>query len=708
MKKIHSYLLAIAALLVFAPALSAQTIEEAIGVEEGKLEFPNEGDFSEESNIGFKKDISKPIDGKYWLKLEAFATGSATQTTSSKPSDVILVLDLSSSMDTGYPNSSSTTSRLDALKSAVTSFLGTMKSNAQEMEEKDPDYDGNRIAIITYSGDTRTTGSNQHPASQIYNVTEGWLDCEDDYDDLVDIVADLDLYDENGDENSGTRPELGLKKAIDDLLSGNPDSKREGASLSVLLFTDGYPVQDQEWAGSGNGNTRFVYRIANDAVYYASILKQQYKARIFTVAMIDRISSGQTGYENFLRVEYLLDMISSNYPNAGWGDDYVLNSTTAWNVNNGTVSVSGLVPGDPNSDPEAPDYSQFVSDSDLTTIFETFATQSGGSPAETFTEESEAVDVVSSSFLLPENTQPSDIKVFTAPYLFNSDTGELYFGTETLAPNSEGKFDDYEIVDGEKVLVEKDADVDANIDISISEDNKTVSVTGFDYADNWCGPVKQGDVTVGAKGHKVIIMIPIVTNPDAVGGPNVDTNGPGSGIKDKDGNMLVHFDPPAVSLPVNIHIKTTGLEVGESAKYSIKRKAGSGDWQYVTSVFVTRHKGDADDDPIVYIKGLPSIGADGAYSYMIVEDDWDWTYTLDSVTGIGKDGDVEITAEALETTDITTDLFTVNPIVFNNSKTEGLEPKIHYSESKATNTFGTGVGYDDYKNNDNRKVIGDK
>ena len=201
-------------------------------------------------------------------------------------------------------------------------------------------------------------------------------------------------------------------------------------------------------------------------------------------------------------------------------------------------------------------------------------------------------------------------------------------------------------------------------------------------------------------------MIPIVTNPNAVGGPNVDTNGPGSGIKDKDGNMLVHFDPPAVSLPVNIHIKTTGLKVGESAKYTIKRKVEGGSWEYVTSVFVTRHSNDGENDPIVYIKGLPSIGANGAYTYMIAEDNWDWTYTLDSVTGIGKDGDVTITAEALATTDVTTDLFTVNPIVFNNSKTEGLEPKIHYSESKATNTFGTGVGYDDFKSN-GRTVIGE-
>ena len=227
-----------------------------------------------------------------------------------------------------------------------------------------------------------------------------------------------------------------------------------------------------------------------------------------------------------------------------------------------------------------------------------------------------------------------------------------------------------------------------------------LTVTGFDYADNWCGPVKEGTTTVDAQGHKIIIMIPIVTNPDAVGGPNVATNGPGSGIKDKNGDMLVKFDPPAVSLPINVQIQTTGLSEGESAKYSIKRRVGTGEWEYVTTVFVTRHKGQGD--PSVYLKGLPSRGDEGNYQYIIIDDDWDWTYTLDNVSGTRTDGETEPYGPD---EDIYTDNFAVNPIIFNVSKNNGISPKVRYSESKASNNFETQeAGYDDYKNN-GRTVI---
>ena len=159
MKKIHSYLLAIAALLVFAPGLSAQTTYDELF---GTLNFPADtSGFSEESNIGFKKNISEPKDNKYWLKLEAFATGSATQTSKAVPSDVILVLDLSSSMDRAYPGYES---RLAALKDATKKFVNSIYQNALDQGEG---YEGNRIAIVTYAG-------NQY----IDTPTNGWVDVD--------------------------------------------------------------------------------------------------------------------------------------------------------------------------------------------------------------------------------------------------------------------------------------------------------------------------------------------------------------------------------------------------------------------------------------------------------------------------------------------------------------------------------------------------
>ena len=692
MKKIHSYLLAIAALLVFAPGLSGQTTYNDLF--EG-LNFPADtSGFSEQSSIGFKKNISEPAGDRYWLKLEAYATGSAIETSEAVPSDVVLVLDLSSSMTADYNGQS----RLDALKDATSDFVESIYQNAIDAESQDSAYPGNRIAIVTYSGDANI------------ELASGWVDVKTGRDDLLTAISGFST-----EGHSGTRHELALEKVITSLLSGDTEatSSRDGANLSVVMFTDGSPVQSQSWAGIGTDNTKFTYIIANNAIHYAYEIKNTYKATLFTVGLITEYpstndSSPRYYYSCYRRVLYLMDLLSSNYPSAniaylaptGTNPD----NAAAWEDNgDGTFDVDGLTTGQKDAKGK---YFQLVTpETDLSAIFQTIASQSGGSPAETFSEKSQNIDVVSSSFMLPPGTDADDIKVFTAPYEWNASERKLEFGTAILAPGSEDEFDDYEVgTDGTSTYKGK-TDVDDAImeEGGITVVDGTVTVTGFDYADNWCGPVTTaaGDTT-GAQGHKVIIMIPIVNDPDAVGGPNVATNGPGSGIKDKNGDMLVEFAPPAVALPVNIQIQTTGLSVGESAKYSIKRKVGDGDWEYVTSVFVTRHQGQGEDDASVYVKGLPPVCNEGEYTYKIESDDWDWSYTLVSVSGVRTDGETEPYGPDDE---ILTDNFAVNPIIFNNSKTEGLAPKVRYSESKATNTFNTGSDeYDDYKDN-GRTVI---
>lgn len=701
MKKIYSFIVTVFALLVIAPNLNAQyTIRDVIG----DLSFPNEGDFSQSNGVGFRKDISSPVDGKYWLRLEAYANGSAISTTSSVPSDVVLVLDLSSSMR-DENNLYNGQLRIDALKDATSSFVEIIYQNAVDALAQDPTYKGNRIAIVTYAGE-----------SYITNAT-GWVTVnETGKNSLQTTISNLNTY-------SGTRPELGLKKVIDELLSGSTEatSARSDAHLSVVLFTDGYPVEDQATPGEGSGNTRFEYPHANDAIHYAHVVKETYGATLFTVGLITTVNQDNSvEYRNYRRVLYLMSLLSSNYPDA----NIDLGLESAWTVagnSTGAITVQGLTTGDPieGVDPGAtnatdtPYFKLVTPDMNLSAIFEEFASQSGGSAATSLTEESQAVDVVSSSFVLPEGTTASDIKVFTAPYRYDADNEEFYFDTETLAPYSTDTYDDYTVgTDGLKTLVAEDVDVDGTaddptIEVTLSSDGKTVSVTGFDYSDNWCGPIKNtSDQVTGAQGHKVIIMIPIMMNPDAVGGPDIETNGANSGIKDKDGNLLVQFTSPEVSLPINIHINAQGLEVGESAKYTLRRRTGSsGSWEYVTTVFVTRHEGQGENDAIVYIKGLPSNSSTGEYVYKVEQEDWGWSYECNTVTGIGPGG-TTVTITDLDA--VTSDKFEINPISFVLEKDAANKVSANsYAESKATNTFGAGagVGYDDSKSNGRTVIV---
>lgn len=161
---------------------------------------------------------------------------------------------------------------------------------------------------------------------------------------------------------------------------------------------------------------------------------------------------------------------------------------------------------------------------------------------------------------------------------------------------------------------------------------------------------------------------------EAVGGPNLDTNGPNSGIYVNGVNQFP-FTSPEVSLPVNIHIRKEGLSVGESAKFTIERTTDGENWTPVTSVFVTRTGNDAQEGenaPLTKVSGLPATDNSTPaqpYVYRIVEEKWSWSYNSG------------------HTTPVTTDLLETNPFIFTNTKKDQIDIRIRNAESKAMNIF---------------------
>ena len=177
------------------------------------------------------------------------------------------------------------------------------------------------------------------------------------------------------------------------------------------------------------------------------------------------------------------------------------------------------------------------------------------------------------------------------------------------------------------------------------------------------------------QGYKLIVKIPIKMDNGAVGGPSLNTNAPGSGFI-VNGQMWAEFNPPQVSLPVNIHIRKEGLEVGESAKFRIDRSSDGGStWTPVTSVFVTRTENDAkegENAPITKIVGMPATDNSTPakeYIYKIVEEPWTWSYNSG------------------HTTTDRTDLLEVNPFIFTNTKKQNIDNKVKNGESKTFNEF---------------------
>ncbi|MGN1006567.1 MAG: hypothetical protein ACI4O8_08635 [Aristaeellaceae bacterium] len=157
---------------------------------------------------------------------------------------------------------------------------------------------------------------------------------------------------------------------------------------------------------------------------------------------------------------------------------------------------------------------------ELDKIFETISNniETGGS---TTTLDSAAVvkDIIADSFKLPENANTNAIKVYTAEY-----TGENIFGNRNEFSG----------------LVEFD------------ESRTTISVSGFDFSENWVGTETTNGTVTTYRGKKLIIEIPVVPKPDFLGGNGVPTNGAASGVYESANatDAVENFNEPAVDVPV--------------------------------------------------------------------------------------------------------------------------------------------------------------
>jgi len=799
MKKINSIILTAVAALAFAPVAGAQTDYSINGqIKDPKygtaLEFPNDKgvDMPEGKNFGYSKNISSPFsDGTYWIKLESFATGNAV--VEDKPSDIVLLLDVSGSMNTNYtsnvyepvvssrtasstygspagsfdynncgdPNANadnkryyrynghyyevlrgrvngnsggfflyftvngtryyldhytvtttmptaytnqyqawwgyalyrlrSSATRMHALKEAVVAFIEEIQENDLYFKDEDgnlvrrtdengnPTNLGNRVSIVKFAGDKYNEnnplaeGNHRYSTNDRYNNTE--------------LIKNYTPVDDTGVNNliksfaavsdgGTTAVDWGMDIANAVLAQPEPTTGRV-SNKTLVMLTDGSPTHD-----SGFQNA-----VANAAILRANTSKTTYEAKVFAVGILTS-DAGNIGV--------YMNRVSSNYEKAT-----SLTNTEATQVSS--------------------DYYFNANTGNLKNVFVNIAKQSGGSSSALSTAISN-VDVVSNSFILPERADASNIgnyvKVFTAPLDEIDSNGNYVFGTETLAGHAT---DTYDILDAQgnvtgtyKVdeVPNPNGTTPATLPIKVElVGTNGIKVTNFDYSGNWCGPVKnQAHEITGYHGHKIIIMIPIKMNPDAVGGPNVQTNAPGSGIFINENESYVEFTSPTVSLPVNIYIEKAGMQGIESGKFMIERAIvpdlpegqeeltvediegiAESDWEYVSTVFVTNSSNAqhaTSGNPVVKVKGLPATklvdGKQKGLVYRIHEENWSWSYTNGDGYQYTVTGQVN------------------NPFTFTNSKTANIDKTLKHAESKVTNFFknvDTKEVYDDSKTN---------
>lgn len=457
------------------------------------------------TGMEMSKTLQLNADGKTGtLTLEAYATGNSQVVQKNVPLDIVLVLDQSGSMAYTF---SGNTKRQAALKNAVKNFISSVA------DKYDPETSDHRMAVVTFDSS----------ASTLVNWTQ--VDGTG-KDTLTTAIDGLPKSPEGG-----TQVGKGMQRA-QTLLDNSTYKGSNPAQRTqvVIMFTDGKP-----------GDYDFDISVANDAIKAAKTMKDNgvvvYTIGIFTGADPSQLygtrqnanndgSVGDYWNSETASANRYMNYVSSNFKTAadlGLEDYYVY---YVYHVYHRITK---------NYTRDSSNYYLAASDADgLNNVFSTISSTIGGSDS-TLTATATMVDVISKYFQLPKNYLDS-LKAYTVPFTGTDASGNRQWGANQTSYTPS--------VEGDKV-----------------------SVTGFNYSDNWVGFHTDKDGKQTARGSKMVLEIPIQVKDDTVGEvPTNDLNN--SGILDGNGDMFAKFVSPVVKyayftvVPVTSSVNENGKNYG--------------------------------------------------------------------------------------------------------------------------------------------------
>lgn len=387
-------------------------------------------------------------------------------------------------------------SRLNALKSAANAFANAVAVKAAG-EDGDitttADNIDHRIAVVGYAGTDWDYGYNTgvfigSTLNRYENNAAG-----------VYSTALQDMSTTNGKSNvaaslnalqasGATRTDYGLIMAKG-ILDANPVPTGEMRNRVVIVFTDGSPTDY-------NG---FQKNVANSAISTANAIKAG-GTTVYSIGIFSGADASSAGTEP-----------SGNLSNSS----SQLTAACNWfmqqvSSNNGT--------------PRYPSYYLSAGDAaSLNSIFQQISNNitTGGSST-TLGSETVVKDIISPYFTLPAGTTASGIRIDT--YDCTGKTGDTYTWSSTSGGNG-----------GATATVSGDQ----------------VSVTGFNFSENWCGTETdaQGNTTV--RGKKLVISFDVQPKPGFFGGNGVVTN-TSAGIYENGSAQtpVMTFEQPTVDVPL--------------------------------------------------------------------------------------------------------------------------------------------------------------
>lgn len=480
---------------------------------------------TQDDGLELTKTVTPKADGSYTVHLEAYTTGTVTTSTTTKPCDIVLVLDQSGSMADDFNGNTAnkeTDTRQYAMKQAVNTFIDNVATKAKDEGVE------HRIAIVKFAGDsTNTVGDDTYKDGRYrYNYSQ--------------VVKELTAVNDASGENAttlktavnqlqakgGTQTQNGLNHA--QRLLSSVDSARDSSKV-VIVFTDGMP-----------GNSGFDANVATSAIASAKSMKDAgvtvYTVGIFTGADVGQLygdsgfrynSDGSVGsyWANWVVSDGIdvpagnrfLNYVSSNFKNASEIGLKSYSASPGWVVTkNFTRDKTGY-------------YMTARNSTALNNIF-TSISQTIGTANIDLGSETVIKDIVTPYFTVPQNA--GAIRLSTA----------AYNGSEFGAPDT----------------------ADSSVKAEIDPATRAVNVTGFDFNQNYVTTNAKED---GTYGKKLIIEFDVSVRDGFLGGNQVPTNDGQSGIYAK-GTMIKPFKVPTQDVEVKSITPTADPEtiyLGESA-----------------------------------------------------------------------------------------------------------------------------------------------
>ena len=382
-----------------------------------------------------------------------------------------------------------TVSKNKALKDAANSFINAVYGEAVQYKLD------HRIAVVTYSYNAQIRSGNKQANGAFVTVNTA-----ENKNSLTGVINGLQA-------NGSTYIDEGIQTA-NSIFNANQFEAGTRARV-MIVFTDGGPGQNGEWDAYGDSHST-----ANSAISYAKTAIEKHKAAVYTIGIFDGAAIGNPA------------TLPTYYPEPNdWSVDS--NKAKASNSNRFMHLVSSNYPGatsmtvtgsiNENLGENKSFYLAASSAGALSDVFETI-NEEISTDTTTLGKEALIVDNIPNNFAIPANAQ--GITLTVANYKADGS-----FEAATTAPAG----------------------------VTAKYKNNTVTVTGFDFSDNWCGVDQDGK----AHGQKLIIEFTIKHNNYGGTQPTND----GAGIADKDGLEIIKVSDPKVlvkiSAPADIFAQET-------------------------------------------------------------------------------------------------------------------------------------------------------